>query len=248
MEGTAQNTSVYDNMLAFHWMATARYDCELSTTYQGDEQKKVRNRGTKQPWRSQYNAICKDWIAKHKRTTCNNVVNRSSKTRSQRQSQKKTILKHFLKRNFKKKSPAPNLKKICWRITIPWCSYSNTMHDVQHQKTIVLRTREEWRKMPPPPQKNTLLRSRMRTGPYAHAQNNWKYFPRRKKTPLRSKMHCATHRRTKLLGTLRTPRKIFFCAPRQTHVRNDWKWCWRHKKTPPCDPKRARRHVYTKND
>ena len=36
-------------------------------------------------------------VAKHKRTTRNGVGNCSSKTGSQRQSEKKTILKHFLK-------------------------------------------------------------------------------------------------------------------------------------------------------
>ena len=41
---------------------------------------------------------------------------------------KKTILKHFLKRLLKGKSPAPK------------CSHSNTIYDVQLQKTIVLRT------------------------------------------------------------------------------------------------------------
>ena len=34
----------------------------------------------KQPWRSHYNAICGDWVAKHNRTTRNGVGNCSSKT------------------------------------------------------------------------------------------------------------------------------------------------------------------------
>ena len=58
----------------------------------------------KQPWRSHYNAICGDWVAKHKRTTRNGVGNCSSKTGSRRQS---TILKHFLKGFLEGKSLAP---------------------------------------------------------------------------------------------------------------------------------------------
>ena len=42
-------------------------------------------------------AICRDWVAKHNRTTRNGVGNCSSKTGSRRQSEKKYILKHFLK-------------------------------------------------------------------------------------------------------------------------------------------------------
>ena len=69
------------------------------------------SRGTKQPWRSHYNAICKDWVAKHNRTTRNWVANCSSKTGSRRQSEKKTILKHFLKRFLKGKLLAPKWRK-----------------------------------------------------------------------------------------------------------------------------------------
>ena len=61
----------------------------------------------KQPWRSHYNAICGDWVAKHTRTTRNGVGNCSSKTGSRRQSEKKTILKHFLKGFLEGKSLAP---------------------------------------------------------------------------------------------------------------------------------------------
>ena len=43
----------------------------------------------KQPWRSHSNAICGDWVAKHKRTTRNGVGNCSSKTGSRCQSEKK---------------------------------------------------------------------------------------------------------------------------------------------------------------
>ena len=65
----------------------------------------------KQPWRSHYNAICGNWVAKHNRTTRNGVGNCSSKTGSRRQSEKKTILKHFLKGFLEGKSLAPKWRK-----------------------------------------------------------------------------------------------------------------------------------------
>ena len=49
-----------------------------------------------------YNAICKDWVAKHNRTTCTGVRTCSSKTR---------------------KSPAPKLRKPADKsLSQPWCS------------------------------------------------------------------------------------------------------------------------------
>ena len=96
--------------------------------------------GTKQPWRSHYNAICKDWVVKHNRTTRNWVGNCSSKTGSRRQSDKKTILKHFLKGFLKGKLLAPKWKKSADKsLSQPSCSHSNTIYEVQLQKTIVLR-------------------------------------------------------------------------------------------------------------
>ena len=73
----------------------------------------ARSRGSKQPWRSHYNAICTDWVAKHNRSTRNGVRNCSSKTGwiSTPKQKKNTILKHFLKGNLKGKSPAPKFKK-----------------------------------------------------------------------------------------------------------------------------------------
>ena len=98
------------------------------------------SRCAKQPWRSHYNAICRDWVAKHNRTTCNGVGNCSSKTGSRRQSDKKTILKHFLKGILKGKLLAPKLRKSADKsLSQPWCSRSNTIYDLQLQKTIVLR-------------------------------------------------------------------------------------------------------------
>ena len=98
------------------------------------------SRCAKQPWRSHPNAICKDWVAKHKRTTRNGVGNCSSKTGSRRQRDKKTILKRFLKGIFKGKLLAPKLRKSADKsLSQPWCSHSNTIYDVQLQKKIVLR-------------------------------------------------------------------------------------------------------------
>ena len=66
--------------------------------------------------------------------------NCSSKTGSRRQSEKKTILKHFLKRFLEGKSLAPKWRKSADKsLSQPSCSHSNTIYEVQLQKTIVLR-------------------------------------------------------------------------------------------------------------
>ena len=59
---------------------------------------------------------------------------------SRRQSEKKTILKHFLKGILKGKLLAPKLRKSAdkW-LSQPGCSHSNTIYNLQLQKTIVLR-------------------------------------------------------------------------------------------------------------
>ena len=87
------------------------------------------------------NAICSDWVAKRNRTSRNGLGNCSSKTRrSRRQSRKKTILKHFLKLILKGKLLPPKLRKSADKsLSQPWCSHSNTIYDLQLQKTIVLR-------------------------------------------------------------------------------------------------------------
>jgi len=91
--------------------------------------------------RSHYNAICGDGV-----TTLNGIRNCSSKT-SRRQSKKKTILKHFLKGIIKGKSPAPKLRKSGDKsLSHPSCSHTNTIYDVQLQKTIVLRTQAQRRR------------------------------------------------------------------------------------------------------
>ena len=100
---------------------------------------------TKQPWCSHYNAICRDWVVKHNRTTRNGVGNCSSKTGSRHQSEKKTILKHFLKGFLEGKSLAPKWRKSAdkslWQ---PSCSHSNTIYEVQLQKSIVLRMQPQY--------------------------------------------------------------------------------------------------------
>ena len=84
--------------------------------------------------------ICRDWVAKHNRTTRNGVGNCSFKTGSRRQSRKKTILKHFLKWFLERKLLAPKLRKSAAKsLSQPGCSHSNTIYAVQLQKTIVLR-------------------------------------------------------------------------------------------------------------
>ena len=59
---------------------------------------------------------------------------------SRRQSDKKTILKHFLKGILKGQLLPPKLRKVANKpISQPGCSNANTIYDLQLQKTIVLR-------------------------------------------------------------------------------------------------------------
>ena len=59
---------------------------------------------------------------------------------SRRQSEKKTILKHFLKGILKGKLLAPKLRKSADKsLSQPGCSHSSTIYDLQLQKAIVLR-------------------------------------------------------------------------------------------------------------
>ena len=59
---------------------------------------------------------------------------------SRRQSEKKTILKHFLKGFLEGKSLAPKWRKSADKsLSQPSCSHSNTIYEVQLQKTIALR-------------------------------------------------------------------------------------------------------------
>ena len=59
---------------------------------------------------------------------------------SRRQSEKKTILKHFFKGIVKGKLLAPKLRQSSDKsLSQPGCSHSNTIYNLQLQKTIVLR-------------------------------------------------------------------------------------------------------------
>ena len=79
-------------------------------------------------------------LQKHNRTTRNGVGNCSSKTGSRRQSEKKTILKHFLKGFLDGKSLASKWRKSAHKsLSEPSCSHSKTISEIQLQKTIVLR-------------------------------------------------------------------------------------------------------------
>ena len=74
---------------------------------------------TKQPWRSHYNAICRDWVAKHNRTTRNGVGNCSSKTGwISTPEQKKDDFEALFKRIFRRKITSAKMEKICWQITV----------------------------------------------------------------------------------------------------------------------------------
>ena len=58
---------------------------------------------------------------------------------SRRQSEKKTILKHFLKGFLEGKSLAPKWRKSANKsLSQPSCSHSNRIYEIQLQKTIVL--------------------------------------------------------------------------------------------------------------
>ena len=58
---------------------------------------------------------------------------------SRRQSEKRTILKHFLKGFLEGKSLAPKWRKSANKpISQPSCSHSSTIYEIQLQKTIVL--------------------------------------------------------------------------------------------------------------
>ena len=72
------------------------------------------------------------------RTTGSEIA--APKPGSRRQSEKKTILKHFLKGFLKGKLLAPKWRKSADKsLSQPSCSHSNTIYEVQLQKTIVLR-------------------------------------------------------------------------------------------------------------
>ena len=76
------------------------------------------------------------------RATGSEIV--APKPGSRRQSEKKTILKHFLKGFLEGKLLAPKWRKSADKsLSQPSCSHSNTIYEVQLQKTIVLR-KQPW--------------------------------------------------------------------------------------------------------
>ena len=84
------------------------FSCKIQEYY-------VCSRGTKQPWRSHSNAICRDSVAKHNRITRNGIGNCSSKTGSRRQSEKNNDFEALFKRIFKRKITSAKMEKICWQ-------------------------------------------------------------------------------------------------------------------------------------
>ena len=77
------------------------------------------SRGTEQPWRSHYNAICGEWVANQNRTTRNDVGNCSSKTGwISTPKLKKDDFEALFKRNFKRKIIIAQIATIFWKITI----------------------------------------------------------------------------------------------------------------------------------
>ena len=68
------------------------------------------------------------WVAKHNRTTRNGVGNCSFKTGSRRQSEKKKILKHFLKGFLEGKSLAPKWRKNAFRARLPSKLHRQLIH------------------------------------------------------------------------------------------------------------------------
>ena len=68
----------------------------------------------------------------------NHDRNCSSKTGSRRQSEKNTTLKHFLKGILIRKLLAPKLRKSADKsLSQPWCNHSNTIYEIQLQKTVL---------------------------------------------------------------------------------------------------------------
>ena len=103
-----------------------------NTIYDVQLQKRIvyaYSRVAQQPWRSHYNAICRNWVAKHNRNNAQWRWNCSSKTGSRRQSEKRRLWS-TLKRNFQRKIASAKIEKCAdkWLPWCTWCSYSNTIH------------------------------------------------------------------------------------------------------------------------
>ena len=85
--------------------------------------------------------ICRDWVAKHNRTTRNGVGNCSSKTGwISTPERKKDDFEALSKRIFRRKITSAKMEKICWQITVA-AFMEPLQYDLrgQLQKTIVLR-------------------------------------------------------------------------------------------------------------
>ena len=106
----------------YYWSLSQPWCTHPNTIYEVQLQKtKVLRMQPRQeaPWRSHYNAICRDWVAKHNRTTRNGVGNCSSKTGwistpNQKKNDFEALFKSFLKR----KITSAKTAKICWQITV----------------------------------------------------------------------------------------------------------------------------------
>ena len=141
-------------MLALHWMAEARYGCELWTTNMPRRLPEKRTQPRRQATLTQplhcdlQRLSCKAQLEPRARTLEIAAPKPDLDAKA-----KKTIWKHFLKGILKGKSPPPILRKSRDKsLSQHWCSHSNTIYDVQLQKTIALRTSAKWWKMQPPPQ------------------------------------------------------------------------------------------------
>ena len=85
------------------------FSCKIQEYY-------VCSRGTKQPWRSHSNAICRDSVAKHNRITRKGIGNCSSKTGwISTPKRKKDDFEALFKRIFKRKITSAKMEKICWQ-------------------------------------------------------------------------------------------------------------------------------------
>ena len=113
---SAKIEKIYWQIAITAWMQPLQYDLRCLGA------KDNSNHGTKQPWRSHYNAIC-----------CKNTT--APKPDLDAKAEKKTISKHFLKQFLKGKLLAPKLGKFADKsLSQPGCSHSNTIYDVQLQK------------------------------------------------------------------------------------------------------------------
>ena len=107
------------------------------------------------------------------RATASETAQLQNRIGSRRQRRKKTILKHFLKGILKGKSLAPKLRKSADKsISQPGCSHSNTIYNLQLQKTIVLRMQPRHQATLTQPFQCDLAPQLQETHKYAHRNNH----------------------------------------------------------------------------